>query len=190
IWVAGKMIAGKGGDGSRARVPPLVIRGEEGRETVATNNEEKGEAFFEAFFPKRTAPRVDGDQADYPAEKWKYHPVTDEEITAAIKELKPYKKSKLESPSNAVFVNAREILVPYLGPLFRATDTTNFYPSNWKITETPILWKPGKGDYTVTGAYRPIVLADGIARLLNTCKTRSLVFHVEKHKLLPDHHFG
>ena len=89
-----------------------------------------------------------------------------------------------------MFVNAREIVVQYLGPIFRATDTLKVYPEDWKRTETPMLKKPGKSDYTSTGAWRPIVLTNGYARLLNSCKTEDIVIMCEKTSILPMNHFG
>ncbi|PPR08171.1 hypothetical protein CVT24_012137 [Panaeolus cyanescens] len=156
MWVAGKMVLGNGGDGTRARIPPLAVKDDGRNVRLAVSNEDQGKAFFEAFFPKRTAPRASGGEGEYPRERWKYETVTDEEISEVIRSLKPYKKSKSGTPPNSVFINARDILTPYLGPIFRATDTTEFYPSDWKITETPILRKPGKSDYTTANAYRPI----------------------------------
>ena len=78
----------------------------------------------------------------------------------------------------------------YLGPIYRATDTLKVYPEDWKVTEMPILRKPGKPDYTSTGAWRPIVLTNGYARLLNSCKTEDLVIMCEKNGVLPMNHFG
>ncbi|PPQ81181.1 hypothetical protein CVT24_009472 [Panaeolus cyanescens] len=185
VWIAGKMVGSGGSDGGRTRVPTLKGEGE----NEISTNEEKGKAFFEAFFPKRVAPRVDNEPTASRA-KWRYSPTTDEEIDEAIRSLKPYKKSRPDTAPNCVFVKAREMLVPFLGPLFRATDTLAFYPADWKLTETPILRKPGRGDYTTPGAYRPIVLAHGMARILNMCKTRSLTENAERHGLLPANHFG
>ncbi|PPQ77570.1 hypothetical protein CVT24_005191, partial [Panaeolus cyanescens] len=185
VWIAGKMVGSGGSDGGKTRVPTL--RKEEGREAVT--NEEKGKVFFEAFFPKRTAPPARGTDARR-KEKWKYTPTTNEEIDEVIRSLKPYKKSRRDTAPNCVFVKARDLVVPYLGPIFRATNTLAFYPADWKVTETPILRKPGRGDYTVPGAYRPIVLAHGMARILNMCKTRSLTENAERHGLLPENHFG
>ena len=91
---------------------------------------------------------------------------------------------------NTVFMHAQEALVPHLGPIFRATYTLKMYPEDWKITETPILKKPGKSDYTVTGAWCPIVLSNSYARLLNSCKTEELVMMCEKTGILPENHFG
>ena len=81
-------------------------------------------------------------------------------------------------------------MVPFLGPIFRATDSLKTYPEDWKLTKTPILKKPGKSDYTSTGAWRPIVLSNRYARLLNSCKTEDLVSMCEKTGILPMNHFG
>ena len=61
---------------------------------------------------------------------------------------------------------------------------------DWKLTETPILRKPGKPNYTSTGVWRPIVLSNGYVRLLNSCKTEDLVIMCEKTGILPSNHFG
>ena len=77
-----------------------------------------------------------------------------------------------------------------MGLIFRATDTLKMYPEDWKINKTPILKKPRKSDYTVMGAWCPIVLSNGYARLLNSCKTEELVMMCEKTRILPENHFG
>ena len=53
-----------------------------------------------------------------------------------------------------------------------------------------ILKKPGKPDHTSPLAWRPIVLSDGMARLLNSCQTTTMVTMCELHNILPPHHFG
>ena len=63
------------------------------------------------------------------------------------------------------------------------------YPEDCKLTETPILRKPGKPDYTSTGAWRPIVLSNVYMRLLNSCKMEDLVIMCEKTGILPLNHF-
>ena len=80
--------------------------------------------------------------------------------------LKPWKATRSGTIPNTVFIHARELLVPFLGPIFRATDTLKMYPEDWKLTETPILKKPGKPDYTSTSVWRLIVLSNRYARLL------------------------
>ena len=90
---------------------------------------------------------------------------------------------------NAVFIHAQDILILVLGPIFRATYSLKVYPENWKLTETPILRKPRKSNYTSTGAWRPIVLSNEYARLLNSCKMEDLVIMCEKTGILPSNHF-
>ncbi|KDR65911.1 hypothetical protein GALMADRAFT_81367, partial [Galerina marginata CBS 339.88] len=126
----------------------------------------------------------------YPPPKWEFEPVTDEQIHRAIRKMKPYKATRSGTVPNSVFTHARELLIPHLGPIYRATDTLEHYPEKWKLTETPVLRKPGKPDYTVPGAYRPIVLSDGFARVLNMCKTEDAVLMAESKGLIPPNHFG
>ena len=126
----------------------------------------------------------------YIQEKWPYTPTTDEQIHRAISRMKPWKATCSDLIPNAVFVHARHLLVPYLGPIFRATDTLEIYPEDWKCTETPILKKPGKPDYTATKAWRLIVLKNGYARLLNSCKPEDIVIMCKKKGILPMNHFG
>ena len=104
--------------------------------------------------------------------------------------MKPWKATRSGMIPNAVFVHARDLLVPHLGPIYRATDSLKTYPEDWKRTETLILKKPGKSNYTSTGAWRPIVLSNGYVRLLNSCKMEDLVLMCEKISILSLNHFG
>jgi hypothetical protein len=104
--------------------------------------------------------------------------------------MKPFKASRRGTIPNSVLIHTREDLVPHLAPLFRVTNTLNYYPQEWSLTETLILKKPGKPDYTSPSAWRPIVLSDGMARLLNSCQTGDIVTMCKKHNLLPANHFG
>ena len=122
-------------------------------------------------------------------EKWIYMTTTDEQIHRAIKRMKPWKATHSGTVPNTVFVHASDLLVPYLGPIFRATDSLETYLDDWKLTETPILKKPRKSDYTSTGVWRPIVLSNGYVRLLNSFKTEDLVSMCKKMGILPMNHF-
>ena len=192
VWTANRMVTGPASDGGRGRIPTLVVKDSTTGRVIreAVTNEEKGRLLYQTFFPRRTAPPVPAQQEPYPPAKWEYMPTTDEQIHRAIRRMKPWKATRTETIPNAVFVYARELLVPYLGPIFRATDTLKVYPDDWKLTETPILKKPGKPNYTIAGAWRPIVLSNGLARLLNGCKTEDLVLMCEKTGVLPPNHFG
>ena len=192
VWSANRLVTGPATDGGRSRVPTLQVKDPVTKAVTreACTNEEKGELFYQTFFPVRTAPPAPAPIEQYPPAKWDYEPVTDEQIHRAVKKMKPWKATRSGTTPNSVFVHARELLVPHLGPIFRATDTLKVYPSDWKVTETPVLKKPGKADYMSPNAWRPIVLSNGYARLLNGCKTEDLVVMCEKTGILPPNHFG
>ena len=104
--------------------------------------------------------------------------------------MKPYKASKKDTVPNSVLIHAREDLVPHLGPLFRATNMLEYYPQEWAHTEMLVMKKPGKPDYMTPSAWRPIVLSDGMAHLLNSCQTEEIITMCETHNILPANHFG
>jgi len=156
----------------------------------ASTNEQKSQLFFKSFFPKRAVQLVPTIQTNYPLPKWKFETTTNEQIDRVIRTMKPYKASRSDSAPNSIFTHNQELLTPFLGPIYRTTDVLKHYPEDWKTTETPILRKPGKPSYTIPGAYRPIVLSNGFARVLNMCKTEDAAKMAEKEGLLPPNHFG
>ncbi|RPD64529.1 hypothetical protein L227DRAFT_472360, partial [Lentinus tigrinus ALCF2SS1-6] len=67
---------------------------------------------------------------------------------------------------NEVYRASADVLVPILGRLFRATFQLQYYPECWKISDTVVLRKPGKTDYTVAKAYRGIALLSCLSKIL------------------------
>ncbi|KAF4233525.1 hypothetical protein CNMCM6805_009182 [Aspergillus fumigatiaffinis] len=65
-----------------------------------------------------------------------------------------------------------------------------YYPDQWKRARIVVLRKPGKPDYTVPEAYRPISLLNTLEKILEAVMARRLSFWAENHKLLPDTQFG
>ena len=54
---------------------------------------------------------------------------------------------------------------------------------------TIVLRKPGKADYTVPNAHRPVALLNTIAKVLSACVAEDLNHVIETHSLLPKNHF-
>ena len=80
--------------------------------------------------------------------------------------------------------------MPHLGPIYWATFKLSVFPASWKDSMT-ILWrKPGKPDYTIPSAHRPIALLNTVAKILLVCITEHLVWMAELHSMLLDNHFG
>jgi hypothetical protein len=91
---------------------------------------------------------------------------------------------------NSVLTNCSDILTPYLGPIFRATFDLEHYPKQWKKYITVAVRKPGKPDYTIANAYRPIALLDTMAKVLSSCVKGTLEHHTDRLHLLPATQFG
>jgi Reverse transcriptase (RNA-dependent DNA polymerase) len=82
-----------------------------------------------------------------------------------------------------------QVLISYIGNLFRATFTLKIYPAQWRDSLIRVLCKPGKPNY-IPGAYRPIALLDTLGKILSSCVTEDIEKMAEKHELLPANHFG
>ena len=101
----------------------------------ARTNAEKGQLLYQYFFPKRTAPPAEDTDYTTTQEKWVYTHTTNDQIPRAIKRMKPWKATCSDLIPNAVFIHARVLLVLYLGPILRATDTLKIYPEDWKLSQ-------------------------------------------------------
>ena len=193
VWQASKLVTSPPTDAGRVRIPTLHVKDLATKRVTReeSDNSGKGKLFYETFFPpENTLLTPPPEDFRYPPPRWTFQNITDDQIHQAIKKLKPFKASRSGTIPNSVLIHAREAIVPHLGPLYRATNTLNYYPQIWSLTETLILKKPGKPDYTAPSAWRPIVLSDGIAHLLNSCQTEEIVRICEKFNILPTNHFG
>jgi hypothetical protein len=136
-------------------VPTLRVKDPIAKQVVreAVDNESKGKLFFETFFPAQPAESSVPPNPEYPPPKWEFQNITDEQIHRSIRKMKPYKATCSSTIPNCVFTHARELLVPHLGPLYRATHNLKHYPDNWALTEILVLKKPGRPDYSVPSAW-------------------------------------
>ena len=60
----------------------------------------------------------------------------------------------------------------------------------WKHFKTITLRKPGKPDYSIPKAYRPIALEDTLSKVVESLMARKLAMLAEQYDLLPPTHFG
>lgn len=64
------------------------------------------------------------------------------------------------------------------------------HPRQWRSAKIVVLRKPGKPDYSVPSAYRPISLLNTLGKLLEAVMARRLSYLAEEHSLLPNSQFG
>lgn len=89
-----------------------------------------------------------------------------------------------------MYKRCTDLLLPYLGWLYCATFDLNYYPDTWKESVTVVLRKPGRSDYSLAKSYCPIALMNCMGKILSSCVTDILKYHVERLGLLPNHHFS
>ena len=187
IWAAHRFIKKGPSDGGSTRIPPLkAMRGN----GVLIDNEEKCAEFCKTFFlpPGPDPPQIP--ESEYPPPAFEHTNITDLQIERAIASLRGFKASGPDGIPNEVYKHCAMTLIPYLGRLFRATFSLHYYPELWKISDTVVLRKPGKSDYSTAKAYRPIALLNCMSKILSRCVADVLVFEAETRALLPNYQFG
>src|SRR5271163_880369 len=150
----------------------------------------KSKALHEVFFYQPPDDFGLDPDYQYPEPTIGFEEVSNQQIVGVAKSLNLYKAPGLNGISNSVLTHCADLLTPHLGPIFRATFNASYYPRRWKKYKTVVLRKPGKPDYTIPNAYRPIALLDVCAKLLSACVKEIWEYHVEKRCLLPKSQFG
>src|SRR5271155_4343362 len=190
IWDAHKFTAAPATDGSKTRIPTLRLKQDDSTFIDILDNQGKSKALHEVFFYQPPEDfGVDPNQ-QYPEPTIDFEEVSNEEIIRMAKSLNPYKAPGLNGISNSVLTHCADLLTPHLGPIFRATFNVGYYPQKWKKYKTIVLRKPGKPDYSIPNAYRPIALLNVFAKLLSACVKELWEHHAERLSLLPKSQYG
>lgn len=189
IWVIGRFIKSDPSDRRAARTPPLVMFNDDGTKRIVTTNKDKAELLHSIFFLLAGPPLVLPPSHKYPTPAFKFQPPTNIYIHHVINALPYSKASGPDDIPNEVFAWQQKQLLPYLGHLFRATFSLQYYPPEWQTSVTVVLWKPGCIDYTVPNLHCPIALLNSITKLLSACVAQVIVYETEKLSLLLPMHF-
>jgi len=190
IWTVHRFISSPSGDGAKTRIPVLKIKQTNGTIEEIKENKDKAKALYNSFFFSPPEDDEINPDFEYPDPCATFQNVTDQQIHRAIKRLKPFKGTGPDHHSNSLYIHCRSLLVPHLGPYYRATFDLKYYPPGWKYSTTAVLRKADKPDYSLPKAYRPITLLNTIAKILSSIVAEDLVHLSETHNLLPSNHFG
>jgi hypothetical protein len=82
------------------------------------------------------------------------------------------------------------LLVSFLQPLFQACISLSYHPIAFCHCNTIRFLKPGKGDYTAPGAWRPIALLNRVKKVLESVISRQMITLSEEYSLLSAQHMG
>ncbi|KGO73013.1 reverse transcriptase [Penicillium italicum] len=172
----------------RATYTPTLRVGD----TEYVTAEEKADILREVLFPHApTADLSDLEGYDYPTAV-STPLITSEEVMHAVQRSASYKASGPDGIPNAALKKAIEIpsLLRFLTHLFNECLQLGYCPNHFRESTTVILRKPGKLDYTMPKAYRPITLLSTLGKALESVLATRLSYLVEAHALLPDIHIG
>ncbi|EUC67724.1 reverse transcriptase from transposon X-element protein, putative [Rhizoctonia solani AG-3 Rhs1AP] len=191
MWKAAGYLLSEPTDGGRTRIPNLRHTQPDGMQSTATDNDAKSRVLMESFFPP--APPPPPANAETPAHPTPIPDLPDlqtKDIRQAVLAMKPHKAPGPDGLPACVYIQTVDLLEDHLLPIFRASLRLGIYPSEWRKSRTVVLRKPGKPDYGVAKAYRPIALLNVISKVLSTCVANRLNSLAEENGWLPDHHFG
>jgi hypothetical protein len=117
------------------------------------DNTRKSELLYNIFFRQLPENKHVEPNFIYNPPICEFTPITNKQIFHAIEKLSPYNAPGPNGTCNCVYKNCTDLLVPYMGPIFRTTFTLKHYPEDWKLSSTVVLRKPGRPDYSLPKAY-------------------------------------
>ncbi|GIZ44655.1 hypothetical protein CKM354_000785200 [Cercospora kikuchii] len=164
-------------------------------DAVAETEEAKAALLMANFFPAPPEPESNtGHQQarerrrgrvprDLPA-------ITTEEIDQAIFRYNPRKAPGADEISFEMWRQLLPSVRPWIQWIYQTSLDLAYVPRSWRHAKIIALRKPGKADYTVPKAYRPISLLPTISKGLECIVATRLSYLAERYSLLPDNHFG
>jgi hypothetical protein len=185
IWKAARYAKGVN---VTASIPNLTANNRE-----YCTDEEKAGIFLSTFFPKQSEPvlaeqrtRQQSSRRESPT----WPSLTRQEVERAI-----FKSSPDKSPgSDGIVSRVWRELWPAVGDhivwLYSNSLDLGRIPKEWKTARIVTIRKPGKADYTVPKAFRPISLLQTISKGLEAVVAARLSYLTERFSLLPANHFG
>jgi exonuclease III len=151
---------------------------------------EKAELLRKTFFPVPPDTDIeDIENANYPAPA-AMPLITTREIEEAIEEAAPLKAPGPDGITNKALQIASPWIKHHLTKIFNQSLTLGYYPEHFRQSTTVVLRKPGKDNYTVPKAYRPIALLNTTGKIMEAVIAKRLSYLAETHNLLPDTHMG
>ncbi|EIW79480.1 hypothetical protein CONPUDRAFT_59013, partial [Coniophora puteana RWD-64-598 SS2] len=157
---------------------------------MAQTDGAKAEALASTFFPPPPNTSSVPTAYDYDAPIGLFRKFTREDLVKVISGLHLYKATGPDGIPNVVYARCQDVLVPRLLPIFNAAVIMGFYYDPWRLFTTVVLRKPGKPDYAIPKAYRPIALVDTAAKILSALVTEQTLRLLESNNLLPEMAFG
>ncbi|KAJ3552122.1 hypothetical protein NPX13_g11188 [Xylaria arbuscula] len=156
----------------------------------AIKAEEKAQLLRETFFPlPPDAVLEDINTATY-TDQIPMPPITTNEVEHAVQATLPLKAPGPDGIPNLILKRALPHIKFHLTRIFNCSLTLGHCPEHFRRSTTVVLRKPGKDNYTVPKAYRPIALLNTIGKVMDAIIAKRISYMAETYQLLPDTHIG
>ena len=183
IWTAHKYTSSPAGDRGKSMIP--VLKAEcNGQEVTTTTNEEKSKILAKTFF----LPRPPDDTPIHfanPKPICDFDPISRDQIKRQLAKLKPYKAPRPDGIPNIVLTKCANVLVERLYFIYKAILELRVYYELWRTSTMVVLPKPGKPQYNIPKAYRPIALLNTMPKVLTALLAPSSRPHDFLHRDAP-----
>jgi ribonuclease HI/exonuclease III len=189
IWAAHRLTSSSGGDGGKSKIPVLKYKVGDA-DAKASDNGDKGRVLAKYFFPDKPPGNEALIETEYPRACERVGKITPEQIEAQLKKLKPYKAPGPDGIPNIVLTKCADLVTERLCLIYRAMLDLSLMYKPWKEFVTVVLRKPGKPNYDIPKAYRPIALLNTMWKTITAIIANHITYLTEKHQLLPANHFG
>lgn len=156
----------------------------QGPEGLADQDEEKACTLLHAFFPPQPEPgngNLDNNRAPLPTQPYKT--ITEAEIRTAIFRSNPKKAPGPDDIPFLVWQKICEEAKDCIITLYQASLRLSHLPNSWRTAKIVLLRKPGKPDYNIPKAFRPISLLAMISKGLEAVVTNRLSFMADKRSI-------
>ncbi|EAQ88752.1 hypothetical protein CHGG_05371 [Chaetomium globosum CBS 148.51] len=174
-----------GDDTTFGRIPQLF----RADGTSTTDHREQAEELLTRFFP--ALPDTIDDEGPKPQRAPIRMPIlTMEEVERQLFTMKSWKAPGEDGLPAVVWKEVWQLVKHHVLALFRTSLEDGVLPSQWLHAKIIPLKKPGKEDYTIAKAWRPISLLATLGKVLESVIAERLSHVVETYGLLPTNHFG